>query len=209
MDLEALKEQLRVDWPGNRTINMVCHGHSVPAGYFKTPVVRQLESYPHLLRVGLAEKFPHAVFNVIVTAIGGENSELGAARFDQDVLAVRPDLLTIDYSLNDRRIGLERARAAWLSMIRRAKAIGTKVLLLTPTPIVDFDFDNPNDEINQHAVQVRQLAEECDCGLVDSLAAFESAVVGGTNVNDLLSQVSHPNAAGHKLVACELLKWFR
>ena len=29
-------------WPKNRTINIVCHGHSVPAGYFKTPEVRSL-----------------------------------------------------------------------------------------------------------------------------------------------------------------------
>src|SRR4051794_31565195 len=46
-ELEAL---LRVDWPRNRTVNIVCHGHSVPAGYFETPEVRSLEAYPALLR---------------------------------------------------------------------------------------------------------------------------------------------------------------
>jgi hypothetical protein len=32
----------------NRTINIVFHGHSVPSGYFKTPQVNTLSSYPHI-----------------------------------------------------------------------------------------------------------------------------------------------------------------
>jgi acyl-CoA thioesterase-1 len=52
---------LRVDWPGNRFINIVCFGHSVPAGYAKTPETQQLAAYPNLLRVGLANKYHHCV----------------------------------------------------------------------------------------------------------------------------------------------------
>jgi lysophospholipase L1-like esterase len=115
----------------NRTITIVCHGHSVPAGYFKTPVVDTFNAYPHLLHLALKKRFPHAVINVIVTAIGGENSEQGSARFEKDVLCHKPDLITIDYALNDRRIGLEKARQAWTSMIEQAKAKNVKVLLLT------------------------------------------------------------------------------
>ncbi len=81
----------RVDWPQNRTLNVVCHGHSVPSGYFLTPEISTFESYPHLLHVALARRFPHAVINVIVTAIGGETAEKGAARFAADVLTHRPD----------------------------------------------------------------------------------------------------------------------
>jgi len=110
---------LKTDWPENRAVNIVCHGHSVPAGYFETPVVDAMNAYPHLLRAGLAARFPHAVINVIVTAIGGETSEGGAARFEQEVLTHRPDVLTIDYGLNDRSIGLEKALTAWKRMIDR------------------------------------------------------------------------------------------
>ena len=49
---------LKKDWPDNRTVNIVCHGHSVPAGYFKTPTVDPMNSYPHLLHARLAERFP-------------------------------------------------------------------------------------------------------------------------------------------------------
>jgi len=32
---DDVKTELKKEWPGNRTINLVFHGHSVPAGYLK------------------------------------------------------------------------------------------------------------------------------------------------------------------------------
>jgi lysophospholipase L1-like esterase len=195
-------------WPANRTLNVVCHGHSVPAGYFKTPEVRTFDAYPHLLHVGLKERFPHAVINVIVTAIGGENSESGAKRFERDVLALRPDVVTIDYALNDRGIGLERAEAAWTSMIEQAKERGIKVILLTPSPDTRANLADPADPLNQHAAQVRELAATHHVALVDSLAEFRKATSDWRDLPGLMSQINHPNRRGHELIAAGLLRWF-
>jgi lysophospholipase L1-like esterase len=200
--------QLARNWPTDRTLNIVCHGHSVPAGYFKTPVVDTFNAYPHLLHRGLKAQFPTAVINVIVTAVGGEQSESGAKRFERDVLSLRPDVMTIDYSLNDRRIGLARAEAAWRSMITNATARGIKVILLTPTPDMGAKLDDPDDPLNQHAEQVRRLARVHGVGLADSLAAFQKALRAGTALPELMSQGNHPNRTGHELVAAELLHWF-
>lgn len=206
--LSSVTEVMRRDWPNNRTVNIVCHGHSVPAGYFQTPKVETMSAYPHLLHETLAERFPHAVINVIVTAIGGENAEQGAKRFRADVLNLRPDVVTIDYALNDRGIGLERARAAWVSMIEAASKSGVKVILLTPTPDQGAKLDDPTDPLNQHAEQIRALATTYRVGLVDSLAAFKSAIHGGAVLSTLMAQSNHPNRAGHLLVATALAKWF-
>ncbi len=206
--LSEIAALCRIDWPANRIVNVVCHGHSVPAGYFKTPVVHSLGSYPHLLRVGLAAKYLHAVINVIVTAIGGENSERGAARFESDVLSHRPDVVTIDYGLNDRGIGLERANVAWASMIEKAKSSGAKVLLLTPTTFEKLNFESPEEPLNQHAEQIRRLAVDNEVGLVDSLQGFRSAVRGEVDPMSLLSQINHPSEKGHAIVGKLLLEWF-
>jgi len=206
--LADLSSQLKIQWPRNRTINVVCHGHSVPAGYFKTPVVDTFNAYPHLLHKRLKDAFPYAVVNVVVTAIGGETSLGGAERFDRDVLSLKPDLITIDYALNDRRVGLDKARAAWGSMIERAKARGIPVILLTPTGDTSAKLDNPDDPLNQHAEQIRRLAAEHRVGLVDSLAEFRRYIAGGGKLEDLMSQVNHPNRKGHELVAEALLQWF-
>jgi len=199
---------LKKDWPDNRLVNIVCHGHSVPAGYFDTPVVDTMNAYPHLLHVELARRFPHAVTNVIVTAIGGETSERGAARFDQEVLVHRPDVLTIDYSLNDRSIGLERARASLVPMIEKALARQIRVILLTPTGDRTANLSDPNDPLNQHAEQIRALAREYNVALADSLAVTKAYVDAGGQLDDLMSHVNHPNRKGHDLVVNELVKWF-
>jgi acyl-CoA thioesterase I len=206
--LATLVVELQQHWPTNRTINIVCHGHSVPAGYFKTPTVDTFNAYPHLLHRGLKERFPFAVINVIVTAIGGEESESGAKRFERDVLSLRPEVVTIDYALNDRRIGLARAETAWRSMITNALARNIKIILLTPTPDVNVKLDDPKDPLNQHATQIRKLAAEYHVGLVDSLEAFRATLKSGAHLEDLMSQSNHPNRAGHELVATELLRWF-
>jgi len=195
-------------WPSNRTITIVFHGHSVPAGYFQTPKVDTFNAYPHLLHLALKERFPYAVINCIVTAIGGENSEQGAKRFRRDVLSLRPDVVAIDYALNDRSLGLKRATTAWRQMIEAAMQHHVKVLLLTPGIDLHANLDDPNDPLNRHAELVRRLAEEYHVGLVDSLACFQEYIRNSGRPQDLMAQSNHPNRKGHELIAGELAKWF-
>ena len=206
-DLVAL---LNTHWPDNRTVNIVCHGHSVPAGYFATPMVDTFNAYPHLLHRALKHRFPFGVLNVIVTAIGGENSESGARRFTDDAMHHGPDVVTIDYGLNDRGSGLDQAKTAWQGMIEKALSEQAKVILLTPTPDVTQRSDYAGDdkaELLKHAEQIRRLAQDYEVGLVDSLAAFDEYQKSG-DLSDLLSWTNHPNRSGHELVARELLRWF-
>lgn len=206
--LELTRAALRA-WPDNRTITIVCHGHSVPAGYAATPLVDTFAAYPHLWHRRLKERFPWAVINVVTTAIGGENAEQGAARFAADVLRLRPDLITIDYGLNDRGLGIERARAAWEGMIAEARMAGVPLILLTPTwdSWTGAPGARREDDLAEHAEQIRDLAARADVGIADAYAAFDRYLVGG-NLEDLLGWPNHPNARGHALVAAELMRWF-
>jgi hypothetical protein len=110
--LNGVITELKKQWSNNRNINIVFHGHSVPGCYFRTPNVYNFESYPFLLLKGLTRSYPTAVINIIKTCKGGENSEQGAKRFKKDVLIYHPDVLFIDYALNGRVIGLDRAKKA-------------------------------------------------------------------------------------------------
>ena len=208
--LADLTAVLKAHWPQNRTVTIACHGHSVPSGYFATPMVDTFHAYPHLLHRALKNRFPFAVVNVVVTAIGGENSESGARRFRDDVLAFRPDVVTIDYGLNDRGPGLEKARAAWTAMIHEARERGSRVILLTPTPDIGETPEalGSGNAVRDHAAQIRRLAEEHGTGLVDSLALFERHAAAGGEIADLMSWRNHPNGRGHELVARELTGWF-
>lgn len=209
--LTDLRRLLDVKWPNNRTINIVCHGHSVPAGYGATPNVDTFNAYPHLWHRAIKARYPFAVVNVIVTAIGGEESENGAKRFAADVLSHRPDLITIDYALNDRRIGLDRARAAWRSMIAEASAARAKLLLLTPTLDITQEPGAVADKrqpLRDQSEQIRTLAAESGVGLIDSMAAFDRFLATSKRpLGDLLAQSNHPNRRGHDLVVQELSHW--
>jgi acyl-CoA thioesterase-1 len=206
--LNDIKIELKKEWPGNRTINLVFHGHSVPAGYFKTPVVNTLDSYPYQLMAGLKALYPYAVINVINTAIGGENSESGAKRFAGDVLIHKPDVLFIDYALNDRGIGLERAKIAWESMIQSALKNKIRVILLTPSPDQNVNILEPGNDLEKHAVQIRNLARGYGIGLTDSHESFRQLAASGKQVTDYMSQENHPNKQGHGLIVQEILKYF-
>lgn len=204
--LAPLQAELVKKWPTNRAVNIVFHGHSVPAGYHVTPDVRPFESYPHLVNVGLKGKFPHAVLNVIVTAIGGEASPSGAERFTRDVLLHRPDLVLIDYALNDRRVPEDQVEASWLSMIRAAKEAGVPVVLITPTGDATADMANPADPLSQRAALIRKIAAAEKVMLADVSAAWVAELAKGTPQNELLSQVNHPNLRGHQLAADVIIK---
>ena len=221
--LAELANCLRTPWPGNRTVNLVFHGHSVPAGYFATPEVDTFHAYPHLLHRALKRRFPCAVMNTIVTAVGGEDAEQGASRFERDVLPHRPDVVFLDYGLNDRGIGLERANRAWRNMIEAALSRSARVILLTPTadltqvptgrspqPVPGEEQHRigfPPEALPAHAQQIRTLADEYGVGLADSLTAFVR-YDRRADLRDLLSWVNHPNRKGHALVTRELTRWF-
>lgn len=206
--LSSIKEELTKKWPENRTINLVYHGHSVPSGYYTGGVVRRFDSYPFMVMKQLKEKYPYAVINTITTSIGGEQSEQGAKRFASDVLSLQPDIIFIDYALNDRSIGLKRAKTAWERMVDLAGEKGVKVILLTPTPDTQVDILESDNILEQHAGQIRRLAKNYRIGLVDSFKAFQDVVASGKELNSYMAQNNHPNALGHALVAGEIMKWF-
>jgi acyl-CoA thioesterase-1 len=206
--LAALKLELNKQWPQNRAINLVFHGHSVPAGYFKTPVVDTLHAYPHLLLKAVKGKYPYTVASAIVTAIGGEDSKKGADRFERDVLVHRPDVLFIDYALNDQRIGLTTAKEAWSSMIESALKLNIKVILLTATPDQRISLSDLNTPLQQHCNQIVDLSNKYKIGLIDSYKIFQQLVAGGSNIVDYMSQVNHPNEKGHQLVADAIMTYF-
>ncbi len=200
-DLQPLLAEMGKKWPGNRTINLVFHGHSVPSGYQKTPDVRPFEAYPHLLAVKLKERYPFAVINVIVTAIGGENSITGATRFERDVLPHKPDVIFIDYALNDRKKPMDQVEASWRAMITQSKKAGIPVVLLTPTGDATADMTNPEDPLRKCGDLIRRLAKEENVILADVSAAWVAELEKGTPQAELLSQVNHPNLRGHQIAA--------
>ena len=61
----------------------------------------QTTSYRAIVGRQMEAQYPQAQLKCIDAAIGGTGSQLGAFRLDRDVLAYEPDLVFLDYTLND------------------------------------------------------------------------------------------------------------
>jgi acyl-CoA thioesterase-1 len=206
--LQPVIMELQKKWPANRMVNFVFHGHSVPAGYFQTPAINTFQSYPLLSVKRITDSFSTAEINCIRTAIGGENAEQGAKRFDSTVLNHQPDILFIDYALNDRNIGLERSKAAWQYMIEKALTKKIKIVLLTPTPDMQEDIKSIEAPLEKYTSQILALGKQYHIPVIDSYHIFKKLVTGGKNLIDYMAQSNHPNVLGHQLVANEICKLF-
>lgn len=204
--LADVKKELNVVWPKNRTINLVFHGHSVPAGYWHDHEVHTMESYPILTLAKVKSQYPYAVVNAIVTAIGGENSIKGQTRFESDVLVHKPDVLFIDYALNDRFSDINKVREAWEKMIQSAQAKGIKTILITPSPDQRLDILDAKNPLEPYVQMIHQLAEKYHTGLADPYVAFREIAKRG-ELKKYMSHVNHPNKIGHEVIVNELTKW--
>jgi len=196
-----LLAELKKEWPKNRTIHLVFHGHSVPSGYHKTPEVKPFDSYPLITMGRLQKANPHAVINAIVTAIGGEDSKKGAARFKKDVLSMRPDVIFIDYALNDRRLPESEVEKAWRSMAREAKDKGVPVVFVTPTGADNVRYDAADEPLEIRAAIIRKVAAEEGVPVADVFSAWKAALKKGVKQDSLLTQGNHPNRNGHEIAA--------
>ena len=209
--LKAEIIELNKIWPDNKTMNIVCHGHSLPCGYTANHVVRMRDAYPRLLQDMLCSRFPMAVLNMIITAVGGEGAINGVQRFEKEVLCHNPRILTIDYGRNDMFYPVKEVEKAWGSMIEKALKKNIKVLLITPAPDsgqIYYDRDKRLNTEEDIINMVVKLASEYGTGLADAAGAFRKKFAAGESVSDYMISVNHLNRDGNRLIAGEILKWF-
>lgn len=70
-------------------------------------------------REWLQEKYPQAKFEEIHAAIGGTGSDLGVFRLERDVLQHKPDLMFVEFAVNDGGAPPERIHKAMEGIIRQ------------------------------------------------------------------------------------------
>jgi len=71
-------------------------------------------------REWLTRQYPQAQFEEIHAAIGGTGSDLGVFRFQNDVLRHRPDLVFVEFAVNDGGAAPEQIHKAMEGIVRQA-----------------------------------------------------------------------------------------
>lgn len=121
---------------------IVCFGDSVTQG---VPHCAPDDTFARVLERRLNMKYsPRLEVCAFNAGVGGENSREGLARITTDVLSHKPDLVTIEFGLNDIRYEPEKEifEEQFAANLRQMRTIlvesGTTVLFMTPTPIVNL-----------------------------------------------------------------------
>ena len=145
--------------------SITCYGAVKPDGYVKLVV-------SGLAANGINVKWFGA-------GVAGQKAWHMKERFERDVLARKPDLVTISAGVNDvwfpgADCTPEKFRADMQDMITRAKAAGIRVVLLTPSSA----YANEGDDlrIQNYAKCVCELASANGVVLADTRKAFRALV---------------------------------
>ena len=166
--------------------------------------------------------FPVRVINA---GVGGNSTTDGLDRFDKDVLAHHPDLVVIQFGINDSavdvwrnppatapRVSIETFGVNLRRLIERSHQAGARVVLMTTNPIrwtpklkelygkLPYHPERPDGFdlplLSRYNAAARRVANEAGVPLVDVHAEFMRGDVDG-----LLLDGMHPGDAGHAIVA--------
>jgi lysophospholipase L1-like esterase len=188
---------------GGCNVTIVAFGDSITAGY----AVRR--GFPSFWRQMLAEEYPVASINMVNSGISGDTSMDGLARLDWSVLSYEPDLVTINFGINDCVLGLalEEFEMNLVEMIRRIRSgPNSEILLLSSQPLETPPYDRL---VLDYYQAVQRVAAEMDVGFVDVCGAWMARVQEGTLLSSLiLPGLDHPNEAGYRIIATELMRLF-
>ena len=196
-------EKTRRDLESGSNVTIVAFGDSITAGY----CVRR--GFPSFWKALLAEKYPDARVEMINSGTSGDTSMDGLARLDWAVLAYEPDLVTINFGINDCALGLdqEEFEMNFVEMVRRIRAgPNSEILLLSSQPLETPPYDRL---VLDYYQAVQRVAKQMDVGFVDVYGAWMRRVQAGTPLGSLiLPGLDHPNEAGYKIIAEELMRLF-
>ncbi|MDD2837138.1 MAG: SGNH/GDSL hydrolase family protein [Methanothrix sp.] len=196
-------EKTRKNLENGCNVTIVAFGDSITAGY----CVRR--GFPSFWKELLAEKYPDAAVEMINSGTCGDTSMDGLARLDWAVLSYEPDLITINFGINDCVLGLdlEEFEMNFVEMVRRIRAgPNSEILLLSSQPLETPPYDRM---VLDYYQVVHRVAKEMDVGFVNVYGAWMQKVNAGTPLGSMiLSGLDHPNEAGYRVIAEELMRRF-
>ena len=228
----AAKAENNTDLPG---VTLAFLGDSVTQGCFElyepTPgtmetVFEPQSSYASILKKALDLLYPKAGTVVINSGLSGGNAKNGADRFERDVAAYSPDLVTVCFGLNDcggGTEGLALYKESLASIFDQAKAHGIDCIFMTPNMMNTYisgkipegflkkQAEGPlrlqtEGMLETYLSAARQVAMDKQVAVCDVYAKWKALSEAGVDTTELLSNhTNHPAREMQNLFAISLL----
>ena len=154
--------------------------------------------YAYLVYEWWKKSFPNAAFSFVNGGIGGTTSHYGGARAWKDVLCYRPDIVTVDFSVNDD--ANEFFEETYEGTLRRLLAAPSAPAVVVLNNVFYDTGKNAQDYHNR-------IADHYGIPHVSIKDTIYPDVESGKIVRaDITPDNLHPNDKGHRLVADEICK---
>ena len=154
--------------------------------------------YAYLVYEWWKKSFPNAAFSFVNGGIGGTTSHYGGARAWKDVLCYRPDIVTVDFSVNDD--ANEFFDETYEGTLRRLLAAPSAPAVVVLNNVFYDTGKNAQDYHNR-------IADHYGIPHVSIKDTVYPDVESGKIVRaDITPDNLHPNDKGHRLVADEICK---
>ena len=186
---------------------IILFGDSITAGF----AVRR--GFDHFWLSMLKETYPKAAVAMRNQGACGATSFDGLARLDGSVVAHNPDLVTVNFGINDMYSGIRLGefKGNLIEIVERilegpGSGSGPELLLLSSEPLMTPKFDRI---VLGYYQVLEDVAEEMGVGFVDVYGAWMRRVGEGVPLDSLiLPGLDHPNELGYRIIAEELMRFF-
>lgn len=183
-------------------INVVFFGGSLTWGSQATDPMTT--SYRALIGHKLQEAYPKAHFRFWDSAIGGTGSKLGTFRLERDVMAHKPDLVFLEFTVNDGPCSKPDPNllASYESLVRRMVLAGVPVVQMILPTKADVQPNPPQRPLD---ALHKEIGKAYGLAVADVVASVKAHVEAGKATPDQLwdayPDTTHPGDAGYALYA--------
>ena len=158
-------------------------------------------SYRGLMTQWLRDTYPNTPITFHDAAIGGTGSQLGMFRIERDVLKYNPDLVFLDFTVNDNAEGTDVENlASYERIIRTLLENDCTVLPVLMLFKGDVEIERNEALPPRHQAHL-ELAKAYNLPTANVLEYVRSKVAAGANTSDLwnLGDGTHPGDEGYRL----------
>ena len=181
-----------------KVIKMLQAGEDVTVAYLGGSITQGSSAgnelcYARLTTNWLSEQFPSAKIQYVNAGIGATGSYIGIHRADRDVLAHDPDLVFIDFSVNDTFDRMNTNRATYEGLIRKLWSHETSPAIIC-LAMTQEDGTSVQDDHSEIAIRY-------DIPMISYRNAILDVINKGYIVWDDISDDNiHPNVQGHAVL---------
>ena len=187
------------------------HGEPLTIGFFGGSITQgcaasaQEKCYAYRVFQWWEQAFPQAEFSYVNGGIGGTDSHFGVSRVWQDFLMYGPDVVVLDFSVNDMTDDPGRKETffqeTFEGLVRRILTSRTKPAVL----ILNNVYYDTGDNVQKEHNQIGDWYGIPHVSMKDTLYAGMQA--GQYTKEELTQDGLHPNDKGHELVAAQITEF--